>query len=168
MDLGTRWRRLDAEHWVHVWGMVVTTVLWLWTMWCALVGLATGFLLVAVLPAAVAVLAGWLTSAWRRERAWAWWVWTVLTTIAFLSGLTGLGDPWPVTVPWLLVTGTLLALLAHPDSRARIGRPAAASQHPYAAAGAADTTGRHAPQWWSPHPGVHDDHHESGRAGGGR
>jgi len=39
MDARSRWRRLDAEHWVHVAGMVLTTVLVLCTFWTALAGL---------------------------------------------------------------------------------------------------------------------------------
>ena len=127
MDPWTRWRRLDAEHWVHVWGIAVTTLLALWTVWVVVVGLAGGLLLVAVLPASMTALAGWLTSAWRLERPWAWWAWTVGTAVLFLSGLAGLADPGPITVAWLVVTGGLLLLLAHPDCRARIGTPAEAA-----------------------------------------
>src|SRR3954454_2989270 len=107
MDARSRWRRLDAEHWVHVAGVVLTTVLVLCTFWTA--------------------LAGWLTSAWRREQPWSWWEWTVLATLSFLSELAALADPRPVRLAGLVVSGGLLLLLAHPDSRTRIQPPAPTS-----------------------------------------
>jgi hypothetical protein len=127
MDARSRWRRLDAEHWVHVAGMVLTTVLVLCTFWTALAGLVGGLLVVALFPGALAALAGWLTSAWRRERPWSWWVWTVLATLSFLSDLAALADPRPVRLAGLVVSGGLLLLLAHPDSRTRIQPPAPTS-----------------------------------------
>jgi hypothetical protein len=121
MDGRSRWQRFDAEHWVHVAGIVLTTVLVLWTLWVALVGLIAGLLLSALVPGAIAALAGWLTSAWRRELPWSWWVWTVLAT---LTVLVGLADPGPATLAWLVAGGGLLILLVHPDSRARVQAPA--------------------------------------------
>jgi hypothetical protein len=78
----------------------------------------------ALVPGVLAALSGWLTSAWARERPWSWWAWTVLVTLAFLSALAGLPGLRPATLAWVGVSGVLLLLLAHPDSRARI-RPAA-------------------------------------------
>jgi hypothetical protein len=119
MDARTRWRRLDAEHWIHVFGIVGTTVLVLWTVWAVPAGIAAGPVVVAVFPAAIAALAGWLTSAWRRERPWSWWVWTALATVGLLSGLSALAQLRLVAIPWCVVSGGLLLLLVHPDSRAR-------------------------------------------------
>jgi hypothetical protein len=120
MDVRTRWRRLDAEHWVHVLGMVLTTVLTLWTAAAVLAGLAVGLVVAAVVPAAIASLVGGLTSAWRRERPWAWWGWTVLATVVLLGALPAVLDMRAVGLPALVVSGVLLLLLVHPDSRARI------------------------------------------------
>ena len=120
MDAGTRWRRLDAEHWVHVAGMVATALLALWTTWALFGGWLAGVPFVAVLPAALASLTGWLTSAWRRERRWAWWVWTVGSTAAFATALNGVVSGRGLAVAPLLAVGVLLLLLFHPDSRARI------------------------------------------------
>jgi hypothetical protein len=129
MDAPTRWQRLDAEHWIHVVGMVGTTALVLWTLWVAVLGFAVGLAAAALVPAALAAVAGWLTSAWRRERPWSWWAWTVPTALAFLSGAAGLADPGPMTLAWLVVSGGLLLLLAHPDSRARIQPAPVAPPH---------------------------------------
>jgi len=118
----TRWQRLDAEHWVYVYGIVATVGLTLWTVWTALVGLAYGFVVAALIPGALAFLAGWMTSAWRQERPWSWWAWTVLATLTFLSALAALVDPRPVDVVWLVGSAVLLLLLVHPVSRARIER----------------------------------------------
>jgi hypothetical protein len=120
MDVRRRWRRVDAEHWVHVWGMVVTAALALATMWALVGGWLAGVPFVAVLPAALASLAGWLTSAWRRERPWAWWVWTTGAAAAAVTALNTLIAGRPVAVAALIATGILLLLLFHPDSRARI------------------------------------------------
>jgi hypothetical protein len=78
---------------------------------------------VALFPGALAALAGWLTSAWRRERAWSWWAWTVLATLGVLAGLAGLADVRPGGLVWLIAHGGLLLLLCHPDSRARTRVP---------------------------------------------
>ncbi len=56
MDARTRWLRLDPEHWVHVSGMAVTTLLVLWTLGVALAGLAAGLLVAALIPAVLAGL----------------------------------------------------------------------------------------------------------------
>jgi hypothetical protein len=55
MDARTRWRRLDAEHWIHVVGQVATVVLGLWTLWVALVGLVAG-----------SSWPHWSRASWRR------------------------------------------------------------------------------------------------------
>jgi hypothetical protein len=75
----------------------------------------------------LAVLSGWLTTAWRHERPWCWWV---LMTVYGLGLLMSLGDlltdgpSWPTLIS-LAVDSVLLVLLLHPDSRARIDPPAA-------------------------------------------
>jgi len=120
MDARTRWRRFDAEHWIYVYGMVATTVLALWAAWSALVGLAAGFFLAALIPGALASLAGWMTSAWRQERPWSWWAWTVLATLSFVYALPALADPGVLSLVPLVLSGGLLLMLVHPDSRARI------------------------------------------------
>jgi hypothetical protein len=81
---------------MFVCGMVATTLLVLATVWALFGGWLAGVPFVAAMPAALASLVGWLTSAWRRQRPWVWWVWTIG------------------------VAGVLLLLLFHPDSRARI------------------------------------------------
>ena len=141
--------RLDAEHWVHVAGMVLTTVLVLCTFWTALAGLVGGLLVVALFPGALAALAGWLTSAWRRERPWSWWVWTVLATLSFLFDLAAPGRPttgsagrarrqrWPPAPP-----GPPRQPHPHPAAGADVDLPAV-NRRP-------DTTGRrHAVGRWS-------------------
>ncbi len=115
MDVGTGWRRLDAEYWVHMWGMVATTTLVLWALAAVL-----GGPVLALLPAALAGLAGWLTSAWRQARPWAWWVWTIGGAAAFATALDALVSGRAVAAAPLVATGVLLLLLFHPDSRARI------------------------------------------------
>jgi hypothetical protein len=89
-----------------------------------LAGLTVGLVVAAVVPAAIASLVGWLTSAWRRERSWAWWGWTVLATVVFLCALPAVADMRAFGPPALVVSGVLLLLLVHPDSRARIASPA--------------------------------------------
>jgi hypothetical protein len=124
MGAPARWRRVDAEHWVHVAGMVGTTLLSAWTAWVLFAGLAAGLAWAALIPGAAAALMGALTSAWRRERPWSWWAWTALAAVAFLAGLPGVTGLRPLTLAWLACTGGLLALLSHPDSRERIRRRA--------------------------------------------
>ena len=53
MDGRARWRRVGAEHWVQVWGMVATTVLLLVTTWTLFSAWLAGVPLVADLPAAL-------------------------------------------------------------------------------------------------------------------
>ena len=130
MDARTRWLRLDAEHWVHVSGMAATTLLVLWTLGVALAGLAAGLLVAALIPAVLAGLSGWLTSAWRRERPWAWWVWTVGAAVTFLTGVNGLAQGWPPGGLLAGGSGALLLLLAHPDCRGRIRSEASSSSVP--------------------------------------
>jgi hypothetical protein len=125
VDARRAWRRLDAEHWVHVWGMVATTLLGLGTLWALFGGWLAGVPLVAVLPAALSALSGWLTSAWRRERPWSWWVWTVGSAVVFLASLNGLAQGRLLGGVLVVASGVLLVLLAHPDSRARIDRSSA-------------------------------------------
>ena len=125
MDARTRWRRLDAEHWVHVWGMAATTLLVLATVGALFVGWLAGVWYVAVLPAALASLSGWLTSAWRLERPWSWWAWTVGSAAVFMASLNGLAQGQLLGAVLFVVSSALLVLLTHPDSRARIESPAA-------------------------------------------
>ena len=124
-----RWQRLDAQHWVHRLLGVQTFLLVLVTMWALAMGLAHGFLWLAVLPAVFVALSGWLTAAWRRERRWAWWVATILTGMRFSGGLLALlgGDVSWVGLLLLVFDGVLLAFLFHPDSFARVKGPAAAA-----------------------------------------
>ncbi len=88
-------------------------------VWGLVAGISPLFLLFLVIfPAA----AGWLSSAWRRERPWAWWVLTPLSGLLLLVGVDDLltvGPSW-FRSPRLVFYGVLLLLLAHPDSRARI------------------------------------------------
>ncbi|WP_324274679.1 hypothetical protein [Blastococcus brunescens] len=117
---------MDAEHWVHVWGRAATAVLGTVTVVATLAGLGAGLLgavIGAVFWGSLTAVAGWLTSAWRDERPWAWWVWTSGTVTVVLTGLSAVVDGSWFAVPWVLVSGVLLLLLVHPDSRARIGVP---------------------------------------------
>jgi hypothetical protein len=131
MTMGSRWRRVDAEHWVHRLLQTQTFLLTLWTMWTFVVGLASGFVVATLIPASIVALSGWLTSAWRRERAWAWWVATVLVCVSCVrTGLALIGGATSWQTPVLLVfDGLLLLFLLHPDSRARIGPRAAAAAY---------------------------------------
>jgi hypothetical protein len=132
MSARGRWRRVDAEHWVHVLGMVLTTVLVLWTCAALLGAMMAGFVWLALLPAGITALVGKMTSAWRLDRPWSWWAWTVLGVLLALGGLGGLlaGDnPW-IQGAWLTFGCLLLVLLSHPDSRARIDAPAAVPAPP--------------------------------------
>jgi len=123
MDVRTAWRRLDAEHWVHVWGVVATTLLVIGSLVAVIAGFAVSTPVMAVFPVALAALSGWLTSAWRRERPWAWWVWTIGSAVGFATALDGLASGRGVAAASLAASGILLVLLFHPDSRARVERP---------------------------------------------
>jgi hypothetical protein len=118
---------VDAEHRVHRLLCTQTFVLVLITLWAIAVGLTHGFVLLAVLPATLVGLSGWLTAAWRRERPWAWWVATILFGIRFAAdGLALLaGDVSWLSSAQLIFDGLLLAYLSHPDCRARIDPPVA-------------------------------------------
>jgi hypothetical protein len=101
MDGRTRWRRLDAPAWVHVFAMVLTAACTLWALWALLYGLAAGMGVLAFVPFAVPALVGWLTSAWGRERPWSWWVWTALASLAVLRAAPALleGRAWGIAGP---------------------------------------------------------------------
>ena len=122
MSVQSRWTRLDAQKWVHRIGMLQTGLLILMTCGTAFVGLVHGLMWVAVLPGALATLSGWMTSAWREERPWSWWAWSSVSGFGVLTGLSALlesGPSWRLVLG-LVFDGVLLALLAHPQSRARI------------------------------------------------
>jgi hypothetical protein len=120
MDARRSWRRLDAEHWVHVSGMALTTLLVIGTAWALLGGVLVGAAVLAVLPAGLAALAGWLTSAWRQERPWAWWAWTIGSAAGTVTALDAVVAGRTAALAPLLAGGVLLLLLFHPDCRARI------------------------------------------------
>jgi len=55
----------------------------------------------------------------RPGESWSWWAWTVLATLTFLPALAGPADP-TVDLARFVLSGVLLLLLVHADSRARI------------------------------------------------
>jgi hypothetical protein len=122
-------RRLDAEHYVGVLGILATSALGLVTAWTLLAGVVLGLLpgvVMAAVPGAVTALVGWLTAAWRRDEPWSWVAWTVLSLLGILGGLAGVagsGPSWGDVVT-LGVGALSLILLLHPDSRARLSRMA--------------------------------------------
>jgi hypothetical protein len=121
MERWTWWQRLDAEDSVHRVGVLQTTLLAVWTAWVAVGGWLAGVLFLALIPGTMTALSGWFTAAWREERSWSWWVWVVLAGVSMLLGVSGAVNErgWP---PYVLLAygGLVLALLCHPDSRARI------------------------------------------------
>lgn len=123
MDVRTGWRRLDAERWVHVWGMAATTLLVLASVWTLFTGWFAGVAFMAVVPGALAALVGGVTSAWRRGRPWAWWVWTIGAAVVGATAANALAAGRAVALAPLAAAGLLLALLFHPDCRVRIGSP---------------------------------------------
>ncbi|TFV86426.1 hypothetical protein [Blastococcus sp. CT_GayMR16] len=120
MSLGSRWRRVDAEHWVHRLGMLQTTLLVLLAGWTVLSGFVVG-LVAAVVPAALAALAGWMTAAWRRDEPWSWPAWVCASGAGAVLSATQLvvGGPTWASCSGLALAVLTLVLLAHPDSRAR-------------------------------------------------
>jgi hypothetical protein len=99
---GRRWRRVDAEHWIHRLGMLQTAV--------ALIGTAGAVLLI-----------GWMTAAWRRDERWAWPAWVLISgsgTILAAARLVDGGLSW-LGGAGVLVAALMLVLLMHPDARAR-------------------------------------------------
>ncbi len=127
MGIRTRWGRVDAERWVHRLLAMQTSVLTLWTAGTFLLGLLHGFLPLPLLPASLVALSGWLTAAWRLERAWAWYVAAILAALRLESVFLALLDG---DLPFLLwgvpaFDALLLVYLLHPDCRARFYPPVA-------------------------------------------
>jgi hypothetical protein len=125
MSARDRWRRADAEHWVHVLGMLLSAAAGIWTFVAVILAAMAHAVWLALLPAGVTALVGTMTTAWRTERPWSWWAWAVLGAIVVLGGVGGLltgGNPW-IHGAWLAFGSLLLVFLAHPDSRARIDLP---------------------------------------------
>jgi hypothetical protein len=121
VSLSARWHRLEAAAWVHRLLMLQVVLLVLLTAVTALGGLVAGAPRLWLLPAALAAGAAWLTHAWREERRWTWWTVLALTALSAGSDLLAVADglPW-WRVAWMLFDALLLALLAHPDSTARL------------------------------------------------
>jgi hypothetical protein len=127
MSVRSRWERLDAEHWIWVLGLLQTTALSLLTLWVAYLGVLAGLVLAAVFPALLTGASGAWTSAWRRDKAWAWWVGAIGCALGLVIAPTrwvAHGASWP-SVAGAVLNAVLLVLLAHPDSRARLRRGAA-------------------------------------------
>ncbi|MET0763826.1 MAG: hypothetical protein ABWY29_03105 [Blastococcus sp.] len=124
MTMRDRWNRVDAEHWVQRLLETQTLLLTLWTVWSFFLTWAGGFVLLTVFPATIAVLSGWLTSAWRRGRPWAWWAAVVLAGMGVNAGVMGLlgGDVSWFTPPLLVFDGLSFLFLLHPHSRSRVER----------------------------------------------
>jgi hypothetical protein len=129
MERESTWQRLDAERWVHIVAMWVTTLLTVWACVSLFHAWLLGVLWLAIFPAGIVALYGWLTAEWGRGRAWTWWVWTVLSGLGLTWAMMLLATGSPVRgLLWLVINGGLLLLLSHPDCRARIhesDRPAA-------------------------------------------
>ena len=121
MERLATWQRLDAERWVHVYGMWQTTLLTLWASFSLFGAWVLGVLWLALFPMGIVALSGWLTAEWGRGRPWTWYAWTVqagvglvLALLLFASGTTLKG------IVLLGLSGGLLLLLCHPDCLARI------------------------------------------------
>jgi hypothetical protein len=127
MSLRSRWNRADAERWAHRLLATQTFVLVLFTLWTFAAGLAHGLVLLAVVPATLMALSGWLTGAWGKERPWAWYVATILFGMRFAANLFAVlgGQVSWVSAALLVFDGLLLLFLLHPSSRARITGAAA-------------------------------------------
>ncbi|TFV92279.1 hypothetical protein E4P40_03530 [Blastococcus sp. CT_GayMR20] len=129
MERESTWQRLDAQRWVHLYGMWQTTLLTVWAGFSLLGAWLAGVLWFVVFPAAITALSGWVTAEWGRGRPWTWYALTVQAGVGILLalGLVASGSVVKGSVGLVLVGGLLL-LLWHPDCRARIhesGRPAA-------------------------------------------
>ena len=131
MPANSWWQRLDAERWVYRIGMVSTALLALATLAVLVLGLGQGAAWVALLPAALAAFSGWITAAWRRGRPWSWWVWIVLAGTGTPAAVAdAVVEPSIGNAVGLAINLTVLALLCHPRSRARIHGPVAALPTP--------------------------------------
>jgi hypothetical protein len=122
-----RRHRLAAASGVY-WLLVVQVLLAGFATVVALVaGLALGVPWIALVPAVLTALAGWVARAWRQERRCSWWVATGLTVLGAGVDLIGLGAGvafWRLA--HLAFDIVLLALLVHPDSVARLAARAPA------------------------------------------
>jgi hypothetical protein len=101
----------------------------------------------ALIPGACAALVAWMTAARRREERWSWLAWTICSGLGAMTSigrLTAAGSTWASGVG-LALSGTMLILLFHPDSRARFGPPV-----PSGAPAPDPTRGRHGGRWWPP------------------
>ena len=105
MSLSVRWHRLEASAWVHR--------------------------LLVLFPLSLTALAAWFAHAWGEEQRWTWWV--VLAGTVLSGGLNLLDLTTGVSfwrVAWVLFDAVLLALLAHPDSTARLHPGPRAAREP--------------------------------------
>ncbi len=91
-------------------------MLTLWTAGTFLARLLHGFLPLTLLPASLVALSGWLTAAWRLERAWAWYVGAILAALRLESVFLALLDGdlpfllwvWPHSTPCCWFTCSVL------------------------------------------------------------
>lgn len=123
MDIATRWRRTDAELWVWVLCLVHAVLITLAALLVGVWALVWRDLLLGVLAVLLPVPPAVLTSAWRRGHPWTWWVLTPLVAIALLAGLgymVAAVSPSAFGAAGLVLDGSLLLMLCHPASRARI------------------------------------------------
>lgn len=116
------WRDLPAARWSYRLAVTQALLLALWAVLDFLVTLVTGAFWLAMFPALLAALWGWVAHAWAWERRWAWWVLTVVAAVGVAGDLVELPlrAPGLRTVVDLLINAVILALLLHADSRARI------------------------------------------------
>jgi hypothetical protein len=123
VSLSVRWHRLEAATWVHRLLVLWVVLLGLLTAVICIGGLMVGAPLMWILPAVMTALAGWIASAWGEGRRWSGWAVTALSALGAVSDLLGLASGisgWAVAR--LVLEAAFLALLAHPDSTARLAR----------------------------------------------
>jgi hypothetical protein len=126
VSLSTRWHRLDAARWVHRL-LILQAVLCGWlTVVVLFYALAAGMAWLALVPAALTALLGWLAHAWEEgQQRWTWWTVMTLAVLVTAVDLMRLGSGLSVLgAGRLLVDVAVLALLVHPDCSVRLGPPA--------------------------------------------
>ena len=121
MSPSTRRHRLAAARGVYALLVVQVLLTGFATVLALIAGLALGAPWIALVPAVLTALVGWVARAWRQERRCSWWAAIGLTVLGVGVDLIGLGiglSLWRLA--HLAFDVVLLALLVHPDSVARL------------------------------------------------